>query len=76
MDLVQYKPMRRPKREGAPYKRRLLVRDWLHFAVWYVRLQKCIRVKKSAGTDCLYKIGNLDASLNSKDRRVLMKLSV
>jgi hypothetical protein len=36
-----YKPIRRPINKGGnKKKRKLIVRDWLHWVVWYVRIRK------------------------------------
>ena len=51
-DLKQYRPHRRPitevpdKLQGKQVlkrKRKLIVRDWFFFVVWYIRLRKIIR---------------------------------
>ena len=51
-DLKQYRPHRRPITDVPQHlqnknvlkrKRRLIVRDWFFFVVWYVRLKKIIR---------------------------------
>ena len=52
-ELKMYRPQRRPEvnkgldaqemTEKARRKRRLIVRDWLYLAVWYVRLRKLLK---------------------------------
>jgi hypothetical protein len=51
-DLKQYRPHRKPLTQVPPEaalnprvrrKRRLLVRDWFFYVVWYVRLRKLVR---------------------------------
>lgn len=51
-DLKQYRPHRRPITEVPKHlasnqilrkKRRLIVRDWFFFVVWFVRLRRIIR---------------------------------
>ena len=51
-DLKQYRPHRRPITEVPDHlqnkaslkrKRKLIVRDWFFFVVWFIRLRKIIR---------------------------------
>lgn len=51
-DLKQYRPNRRPmsnvperiaQKYNVKRKRRLIVRDWFFFIVWYIRLKKILR---------------------------------
>lgn len=50
LDLKQYRPQRRPLclprnrqySEAVKRKRRLLVRDWFFYVVWYVRLRRLL----------------------------------
>ena len=51
-DLKQYRPQRKPL-TGIPdsikdhpnikHKRKMIVRDWFYFIIWYVRLKKLLR---------------------------------
>jgi hypothetical protein len=61
-DLKQYRPQRKPitasqvqgfskkvlKSESFARKRRNVVRDWLYFIVWYVRLKRILDQHKSS----------------------------
>lgn len=61
-DLKQYRPQRKPitasqvqgfskkvlKSESFQRKRRNIVRDWLYFIVWYVRLKRILDQHKSS----------------------------
>lgn len=51
-DLKQYRPNRKPitnvpekhqQRYALKRKRRLIVRDWFFFVVWYIRLRKILK---------------------------------
>ena len=51
-DLKQYRPHRKPitdvpkhleKRFTLSKKRKLIVRDWFFFVVWYIRLKKILK---------------------------------
>lgn len=62
-DLKQYRPQRKPitpqqlrdvskkaiKSEAFQRKRRNIVRDWLYFIVWYVRLKRILEQHKLSG---------------------------
>jgi hypothetical protein len=49
-DLKQYRPQRKPitisRHNNSPalkVKRRMIVRDWFFFVIWYIRLKKLMR---------------------------------
>lgn len=66
--MKQYRPHRRPivcepgtkLSEKAKLKRKLVVRDWFFYVVWYVRLKKILKN--------LYSSGLLDHELESNQR--------
>jgi len=73
-----YKPLKRPTTTGKRYKRRKIVRDWLHYAVWYVRLAK-IRQKPVSVFDkmaLVIKVGNVAINLQTSSNEDCLKSDI
>ena len=62
-----YKPLKRPTTIGKRYKRRKIVRDWFHYAVWHVRLAKIQKKPVSVFEKMalVIKVGNLTIKIQT-----------
>lgn len=84
-DLKQYRPQRRPmtarqvrnlnkktlNSEAFKRKRRNLVRDWLYFIVWYVRLRRILSSYKTTSSEAT--VGSILKGVKIVDASGLLK---
>ena len=88
-DLNQYRPLRRPVANSSLFapvggaeiarlrkKRKLIVRDWLHFVVWYVRVRQARLLWKQQGSAAVYNVGKLGLNLLDSSRKTVLKVQV
>lgn len=73
-----YKPIKRPTTTGKRYKRRKIVRDWFHYAVWHVRLVKMEKKPVSVFDKMalVIKVGNLTIKLKTSSNEDCLKSDI
>jgi len=73
-----YKPLKRPTTVGKRYSRKKIVRDWLHYAVWHVRLAK-VQPKPYSVLETMalvIKVDNLTFKLRSSSNKDCIRAEI